>query len=99
MASRQLSSTADIINAIRQIDDTVSKLSMKVVDFHGRRITNAAASQNSNDYVIRKEMIEGLARVSAALNILAQGVDAILSVKNNDAFFDKGRITLLKSRI
>lgn len=46
------------------IEDVVNRLTTKLVNFHGRRITNAGRSQNANDYVIRQELDEIKSTVS-----------------------------------
>lgn len=38
----------------------VDLLSTQLIDFHGRRITNAAPSQSPTDYVIRSELIAAI---------------------------------------
>lgn len=46
-------------------DDLVNQLVSRNQNFHGRRITNAGASKDLNDYVIRKELNDAVVTLTA----------------------------------
>lgn len=60
MASRSLATMEDMAEAIRQLDNELSKLRTELMDLHQRRIVNAAPSIGLNDYVVRMELNDGL---------------------------------------
>lgn len=60
MASRSLSTFDDVVQAIKDIDNQLSKLRTSLVDLHQRRVVNAAASVDLNDYVIKLELNDSI---------------------------------------
>jgi hypothetical protein len=45
----------------------VDRDSTQLIDFHQRRITNAAPSQGTNDYVVKQELLDLQIRIAAKL--------------------------------
>lgn len=57
---RNLTSLADAFKAIKELEDTVAYLTTKNLDFHQRQIKNAHPSIDDYDYVVRKELRDGI---------------------------------------
>lgn len=78
--------------ALRQLDDLIGKYSVKVIDFKQRRITNAAQSQNPDDYVTQQELIDGLEIVTQLINGLIKKLATVFYIKNANTIFNKGNV-------
>jgi len=76
MSRRNLTSLQDCFQAIKDIDNFITQFQTKDLDYRGKRITNAGYSQDDNDYVIRKELKDGLSTVVIPKVKIPTGVPA-----------------------
>ena len=53
---RIINSFEDVQRALNELNDKLDKLSMRSIDMHGNRITNAGFSRDKKDYVTREEL-------------------------------------------
>jgi len=60
MAIRSLVTLQDCIRAIKEIDEQLTNTRTRDIDMHKRRIKNASPSQDDYDYVVRKELRDGI---------------------------------------
>src|SRR5437879_4782526 len=95
MASRNLSTLADVIVAINQINSILDKMNTKVWDFHGRRITNASPSNSPTDYVIQKEVLQGLGGITLALGIFISKINSAITIDGGDVTVQPGGLRIL----
>ncbi len=81
---RDIKDIKDANIAIRELQDQIRTLTTSVVDFKGRKISNAAPSREPSDYVIRQELTtlatelnDKLIRLTASLDFLEKRVKAL----------------------
>jgi len=76
---RSVNSLEDARVVIQQLQDRLDKLESHSINFHGRRITNASASKDDNDYVIRKEIKDIVAElIKTTVTIAEADTDGII---------------------
>ncbi len=80
MAIRSLNTLPDCIRAIKELDETITRITTRNVDFHGRQIKNAGPSKDDFDYVIRKELRDALAAQKPSTN----GATGDITVNNTN---------------
>src|SRR5713226_117659 len=95
MASRNISSLAEVIQAIHHINAILDKMNTKEWDFHQRRITNAAPSAAPDDYVTQKELLQGLGGVTLALGVFALKINNSILIDNSNVMIRPGRFRIL----
>lgn len=75
-----------------QLTGIVSKITTKNLDLHQRRITNAASSQDDNDYVIQKELIDATDVILQLFTAYVQKLNRVFVTKNNKITFNQGDV-------
>jgi len=73
MSVRSLTTLSDCIRAIKEMDDTLTNLTTRNLDFHQRQIKNAHPSIDDFDYVVRKELSDLIGGGKPAINISGGG--------------------------
>ena len=61
---REVKSLADANVIIRELQDRVSYLTANVIDFKGRRISNASDAVSPKDYVTKQQLDNAIASVN-----------------------------------
>ena|SRR6266851_1104247 len=98
MASRGITTLADAINAIHQINSILDKMNIKQWDFHGRRIVNAAPSVDPLDYVVQKELLAGLGGITLALGIFISKINSAIMINNGSVTIQPGTLRILDDK-
>ncbi len=73
MSTRSLNSLQDAFRAIKELDETITGLTTRNLDFHQRQIKNAHPSIDDFDYVVRKELRDLIGGGKPAINITGGG--------------------------
>jgi hypothetical protein len=67
-------------------DSKVDLLSTRLIDFHGRRITNASPSVDNYDYVTKKELLDQIASLKDIIDNLKQGNTIIVNTSSGGEY-------------
>lgn len=76
MAAHNLNTLEDIKVAVRFIDDELAKIRNNNWDLHMRRLVNASASVDPEDYVIQKELTDKAAELQSEIDAINLKVNA-----------------------
>lgn len=69
-------------------NNKIDSITTQLIDFHKRRITNAAPAINSNDYVIKQQLTDAIASInvsrSTSVSSTTAGPDNNIDVSLDD---------------